>query len=72
MTELKGKYFSLLNFDGSLLKKIKIDFVRKETSNSITHPDGSFSPTFTYSLVSEDGHGWYRVYGGNFDTITSK
>jgi len=36
------------------------------------HADGSVSPTTKHMMVSENGTGWYRVYGRGNDRIFKK
>jgi len=71
MKNLVGKYYELLNIDSSILDRIKINYVREETEKAETHQDGSFSPSHTFLLLSENGNVWYHYYGNNYDRITS-
>ena len=71
-SKLIGKFYELLNYDGSVMDKMKINFVTEITESSIKHEDGSFSPSFTYTLVSEKGGGWYRYNNNAYDRIVDK
>jgi len=69
---LKGKFYELLNIDGSVMDRIKINYVREEIRPSIRHEDGSVSPPFFYIELSDKGGGWYRYHGNGFDRIVDK
>ena len=66
---LVGKYFELLNIDGSVMHRFKIKHVKKETTPSIEHSDGSRSPSTEHIWVSAEGSGWFRLYGGKTDRV---
>ena len=71
MENLIGKYYELLNIDNSVMVRFKINHVREVITPSIEHDDGSISPQRTSVMVSEKGSGWYTIYGGLTDRITS-
>jgi hypothetical protein len=61
MEDLKGKYYSELNMNGGIITKFKINFVKIDVRDSVNHSDGSFSPRYEVTLVSENGSSWYKV-----------
>lgn len=69
MKNLIGKYYEMLNIDGSSMIRFKIKKVKKEIIPVVYHSDGSVSPSRIDILVSENGSGWYKIYGGTSDRI---
>lgn len=69
---VKGKYFEMLNFDGSIMHRFQINYVREHTTPAVEHEDGSRSPSRVHLLVSANGSGWFRVYGGASDRIVEQ
>ena len=63
-----GKHYELLNIDGEIMDRIKINFCRKEV-NTYHDKETGVSHTTTSFLVSEKGGGWYRYYGNRFDRL---
>jgi hypothetical protein len=66
---LVGKFFEMLNIDDSVMHRFKIKYVKQETTPSIEHSDGSRSPSREHILVSAEGSGWFRLYGGKTDRV---
>lgn len=69
---VKGKYFEMLNIDGSVMHRFQINHVREDTTPSVEHEDGSISSLRVHLLVSAEGSGWFRVYGGMSDRIVEQ
>ena len=67
--KLIGKTFEMLNINDTVTIRFKIGKVREEITPSITYADGSTYAGHTAVLVSEDGAGWFRVYGERQDRI---
>lgn len=67
--ELIGKFYELLNLNGSVMARIKINYVRRIHEDGIKNNDESFSPAHSYIQVSENGSAWFTFYGGNYDRI---
>lgn len=66
---LLGKYFEMLNIDGSVMLRFKINLAKEETTPMQNYEDGSVSQSKTHIFVSETGSAWYRIYGGKTDRI---
>ncbi|HRQ17746.1 MAG TPA: hypothetical protein PL085_11765 [Agriterribacter sp.] len=69
---VKGKYFEMLSIDDSIMHRFKINHVREDTTPAVEHEDGSRSPSRVHLLVSAEGSGWFRVYGGMSDRIVEQ
>jgi hypothetical protein len=69
---VKGKYFEMLNIDGSVMHRFQINHVREDTTPSVEHEDGSIRSLRVHLLVSAEGSGWFRVYGGMSDRIVEQ
>jgi hypothetical protein len=67
--KLIGKTFEMLNIDDTIMMRFKIGKVKEEITPSITYADGSTYAGHTAVLVSENGSGWFRVYGERQDRI---
>jgi hypothetical protein len=67
--ELIGKFYELLNIDNSIMVRFKINHTKYEVIPAKDHSDGSHSPSHEILMVSENGSGWYVVYGGSTDRI---
>jgi hypothetical protein len=70
--DLIGKFYEMLNLDDSVMHRFKIKHVRTETTPAIDHSDGSHSPSKTHVLVSAEGSGWFRLYGGKTDRVVEE
>jgi len=70
--ELIGAYYELLNIDNSIMDRIVIKEAEWHFTKEKIHADGSVSPTTKHMMVSENGTGWYRVYGSGNDRIFKK
>jgi len=60
--KLIGKYFEMINIDGSIMVRIRINYIKIEITPLLIHVDGSVSPSRKNVFVSENKAGWYRVY----------
>jgi hypothetical protein len=69
---LIDKYYVLYNFDGLIIIKFKINYVKTEESEAIKHDDGSFSPSFTRISVSDKGFGWYGLDNSGSNNIVEE
>ena len=66
---LVGKYFEYLGANGSVIHRFQIKKVKQETTDVVENEDGSRTPSRTNILVSDNGYGWFRLYGGMQDRI---
>jgi len=67
--DLIGKFYEMLNLDDSVMHRFEIKHARIVTTPDIEHSDGSRSPSRTHVLVSAEGSGWFRLYGGKTDRV---
>jgi hypothetical protein len=58
---LIGKYYVLYNFDGLIIIKFKINYVKTEKRE-----------TFIRVSVSDKGYNWYGLYNDNSTNIVDK
>ena len=65
-----GKYYELLNIDGSIMGRIKINFCKKEKNIYYDKETGLSHTTISF-LVSENESGWYKYYGNRFDRVVN-
>lgn len=64
-----GKKFQILSILDTVIHEFVIKFAKIRKTESKTFEDGSTYPASEHLLVSEDGSGWFRVYGGKQDRI---
>ena len=64
-----GKKFQLLAINDTVIHEFKINHVKHGQTPAQTFDDGSNYLGSQHTYVSENGYGWYRIYGGNQDRI---